>query len=499
MSQSRFLDEVKIFIKAGDGGNGCIAFHREKYVPKGGPSGGNGGRGGSVYLMADENLHTLNDFLHGVHFKGPNGQHGMGSRCHGQAAKDMIIHVPRGTLVTDPDSGEVMADLAWHGQIFLAARGGIGGRGNASFASHIYRVPRFAQRGEPGEERWIKLVLKMIAQVGIVGFPNAGKSTLLSRISRANPRIAPYPFTTLVPNLGVVWLDDSTRAVFADIPGLIEGAHEGVGLGDRFLRHIERTRVLVHMIDASTLPEDVLAPYRAIRQELRLYDRRLDERPEVVVLNKSDLEATQERLPAALGAFEKILPRPPLVISAQEGEGLTAVLEAVRDMLAAAPQTPVTLDDDSGPLVELAPLELDEPDELDDEADVLANLPEEAFAEDDRSGGPPGHLIPPPRGRGRSVPARFTVRRETDRFVVEGKMLERIVAMTDLSNAEGLRWLQRRLERMGVEDALRQAGAVHGSPVVIRGFEFEFADEAALPGRPTRKQKRLAARPNRSR
>jgi GTP-binding protein len=488
MSQQRFLDEVKVFFKAGDGGNGCIAFHREKFVPKGGPSGGNGGRGGSVYLVADENLQTLNDFLHGVHFKAPSGQHGMGSRCAGQNAKDMLIHVPRGTLVTDPESGEVLADLAWHGQLYLVARGGIGGRGNASFASHVYRLPRFAQRGEPGEERWARLVLKMIAQVGIVGFPNAGKSTLLSRISRATPRIAPYPFTTLVPNLGMVWLDDARRAVFADIPGLIEGAHQGVGLGDRFLRHVERTRVLVHMIDATTLPaDDPLAPYRAIREELRLYGKGLEGRPEVVVLNKIDLPEGKENAERVLPAW-RAAGLDPILISAHEGEGLQAVLDAVRTILEREPETPITLEDSEGPTIELAPLDLDEIED-EDEVEPIDLTSIEDFEE--KKGGPPGQLIEPPRRRGRSIPARFTVRREGDRFMVEGRMLERMIAMTDLANDEGLRWLQRRLERMGVDDALKQAGATNGSPVVIRGFEFEYQDEEPSSGRPTRKQKRL--------
>lgn len=497
MSQQRFLDEVKIFLKAGDGGNGCIAFHREKFVPKGGPSGGNGGRGGNIFFVADENLQTLNDFLHGVHFKAPSGQHGMGSRCNGQNAKDMLIHVPCGTLVTDPDSGEVHADLAWHGQIYPVVRGGVGGRGNASFASHVYRLPRFAQRGEPGEERWVRLVLKMIAQVGIIGYPNAGKSTLLSKISRATPRIAPYPFTTLVPNLGMVWLDDARRAVFADIPGLIEGAHEGVGLGDRFLRHVERTRVLVHLIDAAGIPEaDPLAPYRAIREELRCYGKGLDGRPEVVVLNKADLPEVQEALPRLRAAYAAA-GLDPLVISAMEEEGLAPLLERVRLILETEPETPRSLEESEGPLIELAPWDLDEEESATQEEEAaLYALDDER---DERHGGPPGQLIEPPRRKGRSVPARFTVRREGDRFIVEGRMVERMVAMTDLSNDEGVRWLQRRMERMGVDDALRQAGAGMGAPVVIRGFEFEFQDEETPNRRPTRKQKRLQGQVSRER
>lgn len=463
----RFLDEVKIYLKAGDGGKGCIAFHREKYLPKGGPSGGNGGRGGSLYLQASENLHTLNDFLHWVHFKAPGGQHGMGSRCSGHNAKNVVLHVPRGTIVTDPDRGQVLADLVWHGQIYLAARGGAGGRGNASFASHSYRLPRFAEQGEPGEECWLRLILKMIAQVGIVGLPNAGKSTLLSKISRATPRIAPYPFTTLVPNLGLVWLDDSHRAIFADIPGLVEGAHAGVGLGDRFLRHVERTRVLVHLIDSAMLPaEDPLTSYRMIREELRQYGKSLDRRPEIVVLNKADLEEARTALPTALRAFHEV-DLDPLVISAEQAQGLGPLMERVRDVLSQDREA-----------VELG--SQGEPDEMLDSAAEVTG---------DES---PTSPIRPPR---ETAPrARFTVRQEGERYIVEGRGLERMVAMADLSNDEAVQWLTRRLERMGVEDALRQAGAVEGSPVVIRGFEFELQDEKVAAHRPTRKQKRMRER-----
>jgi len=470
MSQ-RFLDEVKVFIKAGDGGNGCIAFHREKFVPKGGPSGGNAGRGGSIYLVADENKHTLNDFLHGVHFKAPSGQHGLGSKCSGSNAKDMTLHVPCGTLVLDPDTDEVQADLAYPGQVFLVARGGAGGRGNAAFASHTYRLPRFAERGEPGEERWVRLVLKLIASVGIIGFPNAGKSTLLSRVSKATPRIASYPFTTLVPNLGMVWLDENRRAVFADIPGLIEGAHEGVGLGTRFLRHVERTRLLVHLVDASTLDlEDPLKPYRIIRSELTHYGKGLGERPEIVVLNKLDLPEASDRIDAIIEAYRRE-GIDPLTISAKEATGIDRLLDRVNQVLEST--APVVEEESEGPLVELVDeVEGPSPEAL--EAESGAGLEGLALQRLTR----------------RRTPVRFTVRQEGDAFYVEGRGIERMVAMTDLANDEAVSWIQRRLLRMGVEDALKHAGAVAGARVIIRGMEFEFQDEAPRSARPTRSERR---------
>ena len=476
-----FLDEVKVFFKAGDGGNGCIAFHREKYIPNGGPSGGNGGHGGNIYLVADENLTTLNDFLHGVHFRADSGQHGMGSRCTGSNAAHTTIHVPCGTLLADPDTGEILADLAYHGQIFMAARGGIGGRGNWSFSSHTYKLPKFAQKGEPGEERWFRLILKMIAQVGIIGFPNAGKSTLLSRISAARPRIASYPFTTLVPNLGMVWLDEEHRAVFADIPGLIEGAHEGVGLGHRFLKHVERTRVLVHLIDASTLPEDdPLAPYRTIREELEHYGKGLGGRREIVVLNKLDLPEAAERIEAIQRAY-LLAGIDTLAISANEGDGLqrvlTRVAEVLREVRDSEAAQPFRFPGDEPELV-LASAEF-----VDDEGDedAVPSLPQGA--------GQGLNELLPARVRRRPT-ANFTVRRDKDTFIVEGKMVERMIAMSDLANDEAVQWVQRRLERMGVEDALRHAGAVQGSVVMIHGFEFEFEDERPRKERPTRKDKR---------
>ena len=246
-----FIDQARIFVKGGDGGNGCVAFRREKYVAMGGPFGGDGGRGGSVIFEADQGLSTLMDFRYNKHFKAKRGQHGKGKNQHGAGGEDLLVRVPVGTIIRDDDTGEILADLTTHGQQCVVAHGGRGGRGNSRFASSTHKAPSMAENGEPGEERWIRLELKLLADVGLVGFPNAGKSTFISRVSAARPKIADYPFTTLVPNLGVVVTRDKESFVIADIPGLIEGAHQGAGLGHDFLRHIERTRVLLFILDAA--------------------------------------------------------------------------------------------------------------------------------------------------------------------------------------------------------------------------------------------------------
>jgi GTP-binding protein len=281
-----FVDEVKFFVKAGDGGNGCVSFLREKFVPKGGPNGGDGGRGGSVYLEADSGKHSLIDFRFRSHFKAERGGNGMGSDRHGRGGKDCIIQVPVGSVVKDAETGEVLADLTEPGQRFLAAQGGRGGLGNSRFASSTNRAPRKATPGTPGEEHWLRLELKLLADVGLIGLPNAGKSTLLSKLSAANPKVAPYPFTTLEPQLGVLHFNIAEPCIIADIPGLIEGASEGVGLGHRFLRHIERTSILLHVIDASS--ENPLADYQVLAAELAAYKNELADRARLIVLNKMD-------------------------------------------------------------------------------------------------------------------------------------------------------------------------------------------------------------------
>ncbi|MCA1554157.1 MAG: GTPase ObgE, partial [Chloroflexi bacterium] len=329
-----FLDEVKIQVKAGDGGDGVVSFRREKYIPLGGPDGGHGGRGGDVLLVADKSLSTFTTFRRKSHFKAENGGKGAGRNKHGADGADLRLSVPLGTMVRDPDGGELMADLVSDGQEFTVARGGRGGRGNSAFAKPTNQAPRIAEHGEPGEERWLHLQLKLIADVGLVGMPNAGKSTLLSVISNARPKIADYPFTTLAPNLGVVTLDDETSFVVADIPGLIEGAHEGHGLGDKFLRHVERTRLLVHLLDGNT--DDPLKDYATINAELAAFNPVLAQKPQIVVLNKMDLPHARQVWQKVRRALET-KSVPVLAISAATNEGVRALVQRVAHTLAALP------------------------------------------------------------------------------------------------------------------------------------------------------------------
>ncbi|NLB87649.1 MAG: GTPase ObgE, partial [Syntrophomonadaceae bacterium] len=292
-----FIDHAKINVKAGDGGNGIVAFRREKYVPMGGPAGGDGGKGGDIIFEADEGLRTLMDFRYQKHFKAGRGAHGQGKNMHGAKGEDLIIKVPVGTVIKDDDTDQVIADLVAPGQRVIVAKGGRGGRGNARFASARNKAPTISENGEPGEEKWIRLELKLLADVGLVGFPNAGKSTLISRISAARPKIADYPFTTLVPNLGVVRTKSKDTFVVADIPGLIENAHQGAGLGHNFLRHVERTKVLVFVLDtAETEGRDVLEDYNILRQELELYNESLSKRPFLIAANKMDIPEAKENL-----------------------------------------------------------------------------------------------------------------------------------------------------------------------------------------------------------
>ncbi|MGH2694209.1 MAG: GTPase ObgE [Actinomycetota bacterium] len=417
-----WLDEAKINVAAGAGGNGCVAFRREPYKPKGGPDGGDGGDGGSVILRADASVGTLLELRDHPHVKAARGAHGQGKRRHGARGEDRIVLVPPGTVVFE-DDGTVLADLAVPGDEVVAAQGGRGGRGNARFASATHRAPTLAERGEPGQERWLRLELRLLADVGLVGFPNAGKSTLIARISAARPKIADYPFTTLAPNLGVVRVGDESFVV-ADIPGLVVGAHEGKGLGDRFLRHISRAAFLVFVVDLAAIDRDPAEDVDALRRELAAYDEELAARPSLVVATK--LDAAPERL-------DDVLRRHPgaPAISAITGEGIDELLaqlaDGVRAARAAAPA-------------------------------------------------PVGYV----RHSVREEP--ITVEREDRAWRVRGKRAERAVAVTDLDNEEAVARLQRRLIAMGVERALEKAGAKVGDEVRIGEAGFDFIPENEVGG-----------------
>jgi GTP-binding protein len=420
-----FYDRAKIFVKGGDGGNGCVAFRREKYVPEGGPSGGDGGRGGDVVFLADEGLRTLMDFRYRRHYKAGRGAHGLGKNMHGRSGGDLVVRVPAGTVVKLADTAEVLADLVEHGREYIVARGGRGGRGNARFATSQNKAPTMAENGEPGEERWLDLELKLLADVGLVGFPNAGKSTLIASVSAAKPKIADYPFTTLTPNLGVVRVGEGSSFVMADIPGLIEGAHTGAGLGHEFLRHVERTRLLIHVIDMGGAGgRDPVEDYRIINRELELYSPRLARRPQLVAANKMDLPEAAEHLPRLreeIGGHREIF-----AVSAATGEGLQELLFRASSLLAGLPEE--------------AP-ELPQPEER-----VVRYQPAE----------------------------RFAIARENGIFIVSGAEIERHVAMTNLENEEALRRLQRIMALMGLEQALKDAGAREGDVIRIGKLEFDY-------------------------
>lgn len=326
----KFLDQAKIFVKSGDGGRGCVSFRREKYIEFGGPNGGDGGKGGSVIFEAVENLNTLIDFRYQQHFKAQRGQHGMGSEMAGAKGEDLIIKVPVGTEIVADDGETVLADMVTAGQRFMIAKGGDGGRGNTRFKTSTNQAPRYAEPGWPGEEMWVWLKLKIIADVGLIGLPNAGKSTFLSAVTKARPKIADYPFTTLHPHLGVAWVDNR-EVVLADIPGLIEGAHDGVGLGDRFLKHVERCAAFLHLIDATA--EDVVTSYKTIRRELELYKSSLINKPEIVALNKCD-SISEKAQKAKIQALEKVTGGKVYAISAVAKLGVQDCLHAVSEYVA---------------------------------------------------------------------------------------------------------------------------------------------------------------------
>lgn len=324
-----FIDEAKFFVKAGDGGNGCVSFRREKYVPKGGPNGGDGGRGGDVIIVAKGSLNSLIDFRYRSHFKADRGEHGKGKDMHGHKGKHCYVEVPVGSIIKNIETGEVLADLSTDDEMFCVARGGDGGLGNPHFSSGTNRTPRIATNGQAGEEFWLKIELKLIADVGLVGLPNAGKSTLLSKLSAANPKIAPYPFTTLEPQLGVLQYKYYTPCIIADIPGLVEGAHTGTGLGHKFLKHVERTSILIHVLDGSD--ENIMDNYYVISNELALYKKELSDRTHIVLINKIDI-VEDEDLAELLSIFKEKEAQV-LAISAEESLGLDELREAILELL----------------------------------------------------------------------------------------------------------------------------------------------------------------------
>ncbi|RAL26641.1 GTPase ObgE [Thermoflavimicrobium daqui] len=429
-----FVDIVKVFAKGGDGGNGMVAFRREKYVPYGGPAGGDGGRGGDVIFEVDEGLRTLMDFRYQKEFKASNGENGRSKAQHGANAEPKVIKVPPGTTIKDVETGEWIADLTKQGERAIIARGGRGGRGNMRFATPVNPAPHIAENGEPGEERWIELELKLLADVGLIGYPSVGKSTLLSVVSKARPKIGAYHFTTLVPNLGVVRIEDGRSFVMADLPGLIEGAHQGVGLGHQFLRHVERTKVLVHVIDmAGSEGRDPYEDFKQINEEIKLYRQDLENRPQIIAANKMDLPDAEDYLEMFKEQAGPDLPIYP--ISAATHQGMKELLYAVADLLDQVEKEQASL-----PVIDQAELE---------ERKVYRSKVEE--------------------------PA-FTIRRENEIFVIEGKRVEKLVQMTNFNYHDSVLRFSRKLKEMGVEDALRERGAKEGDLVQIGELEFEFTE-----------------------
>ena len=425
-----FVDQVKVYVKAGDGGNGLASFRREKYVPFGGPSGGDGGNGADVVFEVDEGLSTLMDFRYQRHFKAKRGENGMSKGQHGKNAAPMVLKVPPGTTIKDDATGEVLADLTEHEQQAIICKGGRGGRGNIRFASAKNPAPEIAENGEPGIERDIVIELKVMADVGLVGFPSVGKSTLLSVVSAARPKIADYHFTTLQPNLGMVETEDHRSFVMADLPGLIEGASEGVGLGHQFLRHIERTRVIVHIIDmASTEGRDPYEDFVTINEELRAYDETLLERPQIIVANKMDIPEAEEQLAFFKEQLTEDYPIYPL--STVTREGLRELLFAIADTLDATPHR-------------IKPVE-EAPEHI-----VYKHQPEE---------------IP------------FIISRDDDgAYVLSGAKIEKLFKMTDLTRDESIQRFSRQMRSMGIDEALRERGAKDGDVVRLMNYEFEFIE-----------------------
>lgn len=422
-----FIDSAKIYVKAGNGGNGMVSFHREKYIAAGGPDGGDGAKGGDVIFVVDEGMNTLIDFRYKKHFKAEPGQDGGPSNCSGKGGEDLIIKVPLGTMVKDENTGIVLVDLIKPGQTCVIAKGGKGGKGNQHFATPTRQVPNFAKSGDPGEERNLILEMKMIADVGLIGYPNVGKSTILSMVSAAKPKIANYHFTTLVPNLGVVKIDQGKSFVIADIPGLIEGAHEGVGLGHEFLRHIERTKLMVHVVDVSGAEgRDPLEDFDTINSELKKYNALLASRPQIVVGNKMDIPGSEENFER----FKKEIERrgyKVFGISAATNKGLKELMYYVSDTLSTLPDT-ILLEESQ-------------------EDEVIYT------AKEDRP---------------------FEIHIEDGVYIVDGDWVRKVLGSTNITNYESLQYFQRALKKKGVIAALEEMGIEEGDTVRILDTEFDY-------------------------
>ncbi len=427
-----FIDQANLYVRSGKGGDGAVHFRREKFVPRGGPDGGDGGKGGDVILEVVKTLNTLSSFRQKSRFIAQDGANGAKQNMTGRSAEDLVILVPPGTIIYDDDNGDVLGDLVEPGQRLTVAVGGRGGRGNARFATSVNRVPKIAERGEPGQERNLRLELKLIADIGIVGVPNAGKSTFLSVVTNAKPKIASYPFTTLEPNLGVAILDEENTLVLADIPGLIEGAHKGVGLGHDFLRHIQRTRVLIHLLDG--MAEDPISDFAQINTELALFDPQLASKPQVVAMNKMDLPDVQARWEAVSTELKQRIkkdknlniPDVPMAISAVAGKNVRELLYLASELLREAPPLP--------------------------------------------------EITETPVYRVESDPREFSIEQIDDGWRVHGEAIERAAEMTYWEHFQSVRRFQRILETLGIDAALRKAGIENGDTVYIAGYELEWQD-----------------------
>ncbi|GIP01476.1 GTPase ObgE [Paenibacillus sp. FSL W8-0187] len=430
-----FVDKAKVYVKGGDGGDGLIAFRREKYVPEGGPAGGDGGKGGDVIFRVDEGLRTLMDFRYQKHFKAKRGEKGRNKSQHGANADSMIVRIPPGTILMDDDTGEVIGDLTRHGQQVVVARGGRGGRGNIRFATPNNPAPELAENGEEGEERYVTLELKVMADVGLVGFPSVGKSTLLSVVSAAQPKIGAYHFTTITPNLGMVEVGDGRNFVMADLPGLIEGAHEGVGLGHEFLRHVERTRVIIHVVDmAGTEGRDPFEDWEKINDEIRLYNPVLVDRPQIVAANKMDMPEAEEYLAAFKEKVKEIRPDIEVMpISSLTRQGIQELLYRTIDVLESIPDEPA----------------------IEEVSEVSERKVYKFKAQNDNS---------------------FTVTRDNEMYVVHSERIERMLKRMQMNSHDAILKLARTMRHMGVDEELRKRGATEGTIVRIGDFEFEFVE-----------------------